>query len=136
MKKSVLTKTLTLTSFIVLLSGFVAFKNGSFDKILGYEDKVLLPPYSNSRENNILQVDTPDKTVKKESPDIMYSSKMMVLPEQKIKFEGDSTKKDKKETKNPKKKKMMSSSKSGIIYNEDDFETQTKDSSKQEKNPK
>ncbi len=83
MKKNTFTKAITLTSFIVLLSGFVAFKGGAFDNYLSANEN----EYPNHQPSDMpLDSPTPKKNVqkKKKNPDMMYSSKSMVLTDQEL----------------------------------------------------
>ena len=90
MKKSKTVKTLTLFSFIILLTSFIAFKAGTFDKYFKHESE--RPQTLNSEQainSGVIPVDTP--TVKKVdtikvNPTMMSTSKSLILLDQKIKF--------------------------------------------------
>jgi hypothetical protein len=102
MKKNTFTKALTLCSFVVLLSGFVAFKYGSFDELLNEKQtsantagsQLYFPTDSDSTKKNKKSSNSKNPTTTtntRQSPNIMPSSKSMMLPEKKIEF--DTTKK-------------------------------------------
>lgn len=90
MKKSKTIKILTLFSFIILLSGFIAYKSGTFDKYFNNENDG--PQTLNSEQvinSELVPVDT--STVKqmdtiKVNPTMMSTSKSLILVDQKIKF--------------------------------------------------
>ncbi|MDZ4663900.1 MAG: hypothetical protein SGJ15_03385 [Bacteroidota bacterium] len=87
MIKNNLIRSVTLLSFIVLLSGFVAFKGGAFDNYLSANNSV----YPDHQTTDMpIDSPTPKKNVqkKKKNPDMMYSSKSMVLTDQEF-FIGD-----------------------------------------------
>lgn len=99
MKKSKTIKTLTLLSFTILLTSFIAFKEGTFDKYFNHKSD---SPQTLNREqainSGVMPVDTP--TVKKVdtikvNPAMLSTSKSLILLDQKIKFRiKDSLKKD------------------------------------------
>ncbi len=82
MKNNNLLRTATLFSFIILLSGFVAFKGGAFDNYVSEN------AYPNEKRSGMpTDSPTPKKTVKKKSPEMMSSSKSMVLSHEDIKID-------------------------------------------------
>jgi len=99
MKKNTFTKALTLCSFVVLLSGFVAFKNGSFNELLSENNVSAYPNFHQLYFPPDSPMTVPSRYVG--SPEMLSSSKSLVLPERRLKFEsiqfpdGDSTKKGK-----------------------------------------
>jgi hypothetical protein len=90
-----LLQVLTLTLFLLLLTSAIAYKTGKLDKYLTQGD--------NSKEQQLasqsLPVDSPK--VKKpdtvlQNPAMMSTSKSMIMIDQKVKFEVDTTKKKSK----------------------------------------
>ena len=82
MKTSKILKALTLVGFVVLLTSFIVFKTGSFDKYLNS---------GNEQLNNLqsMPLDTPSakKTdTTRLNPAMMSTSKSGIILDQKIKF--------------------------------------------------
>jgi hypothetical protein len=70
MAKSTAVKSLTLVSFIMLLTGFITFRTGAFDKYLKAEDQTL-------------PLDTPET---RHSPSMLSTSKSITVVEQELEF--------------------------------------------------
>ena len=92
-------KTLTLLSFTILLTSFIAFKAGTFDKYLNLEsDSQQTLSSELTVDSGIMTVDSP--TVKKVdtvkiNPAMFPTSKSLIILDQKIKFPiNDSLKND------------------------------------------
>jgi hypothetical protein len=95
MKFKKLFQGLTLTVFLLLLTSFIAYKTGKLDKYLISGD--------NSKEQQIasqnLPIDSPKvkkRDTVRQNPAMMSTSKSMVIIDQKVKFEVDTTKKKSK----------------------------------------
>ena len=89
MKKSKTLKSLTLFSFVILLTGFITFKTGTFDKYLKTDSEVEIRENKRLGNSESMQVDTPSvKTVDttRFNPTMLSTSKSGIVIDQKIKF--------------------------------------------------
>jgi hypothetical protein len=89
MKKSKTVKALTLVCFGILLTSFIVFKSGTFDKYLNTDSKVL--PRENKQISNLENIPKDTPTIKavdtvKVNPTMFSTSKSLILIDQKIKF--------------------------------------------------
>ncbi len=98
MKNNKTIKTLTLVSFVILLTSFIAFKSGTFDKYLKGENDKSISVNSVAYKTEGAPVDTPPiKTFDtvRVNPTMLSTSKSMIVYDQKMEFpKKDSLKKD------------------------------------------
>lgn len=90
MQKSRIVKTLTLFSFIFLLTSFIAFKEGAFDNYFNQKNRSSRTLNSEKpNEIGVMPIDTPPAekvdTVKV-NPTMLSTSKSMILLDQKIEY--------------------------------------------------
>ena len=124
---------LTLSIFILLLSGFVAYKSGVFDRSANSEFEVKNVVQTNITQNIPVNIDTPTKLIDtpKINPRLLSSSKSMIIVDkniipysliEKIRIEDSISKAlynnkiDTVEIKKSAKFNYMGTSKSGIIF--------------------